>query len=568
MFSRLPTNILRWRVGLTAWIVLCGCAVVALGRLANAADRLQFEDATAQSGIDFRHYSPLTVQRHVHLVMGSGLGWIDFDGDGWTDLYCGQGSNWPQTSRESSRLFRNRADGTFADVTEAAGLIDPFYSMGIAAGDYDNDGFPDLYVAAFGTSRCYHNNGDGTFTEVAALLKVEHTGYGASCTWGDIDADGLLDLFAVNYLTIDPKNYPLCSRKVGDQILYFACHPQRIAPQYDAVYRNLGDGTFEDATTTAGLKREPARQGLGVAAADLDDDGDLDFYVANDTLPNQLWENEGHGVFVESGLASLTALNRDGVAGAGMGIALGDTNNDGRFDLYVTNFYGETNTFYRNEGQLLFSDVTDEMGLAAPSRLRLGFGTTFLDVDNDGWLDLFVANGHIHDRPQLFGRHEPFEQLAQLFKNQRGIRFTEVSKTAGPYFAREVVGRGCAQADYDRDGRVDLSVQHLNSSMVLLRNMTEPAGQSLRLTLVGKESNRSGIGAVLRVQTGNLRLTRLRNGSTSYLSCDEARVIVGIGVNKSAQRLVIAWPSGRREFWSNLSAGIDHCLIEGSGTAE
>ena len=554
-----------WRLPRSAPGAALGIALLLVGRTISA-EGPRFEDATAAAKIAFEHRSPLSEERHVHLTMGSGVAWIDFDRDGRPDVYFAQGSDWPPTSRESSRLHRNRGDGTFADVTEAAGLVDPFYAMGLAAGDYDGDGFADLYVSGFGMNRCYRNNGDGTFADVAQALQVDHAGYGSSCTWGDIDGDGLLDLFVVNYLAIDPQKYPLCSRDVDGRRLYFACHPQRVSPQYDVLYRNEGDGTFADVTESAGLRRDPARQGLGIAAADLDGDGDLDFYVANDTVPNQLWENQGTGTFADAGFLSNTALNRHGVAEAGMGVAVGDVNGDGRFDLFVTNYYAETNTLYRNEGGLGFLDVTDEMGLAAPSRLRLGFGTSLADFENDGWLDLFVANGHVHDRLKLFGRDEPYAQPAQLFRNERGRRFADVSSQAGEYFGREVVGRGSAAADYDGDGRIDLAVQHLNSPAALLRNTTEPAGSALRIELVGVESNRDGIGAVVEVQAAGRVLTRLRPGSTSYLSCDEARLTIGVGDAEVAERVTVTWPSGRREAWDELSTGRVHCLVEGTGS--
>ncbi len=544
--------------------------------------QIRFNDVAEAAGIRFQHHSPLSPERHIHLFMGSGLAWTDYDRDGRPDLFFCQGRAWNKNDNDtqhkptrSNQLFRNLRDGTFTDVTQAAGFADVRYSMGVAVGDYDNDGFSDLYVSNFGRNAFYRNNGDGTFTEQAAKLGLDDERYGASCTWADIDGDGNLDLFVVNYLKIDRNNYPLCHHKEAGLKLAASCHPRYLPAEFDILYHNEGDGRFTDVSQQSGLRKGQARQGLGIIAADLDGDNDVDFYVANDSVPNQLWVNQGDGTFRDRGILSGTAVNRTGRWEAGMGVVAGDVDGDGRFDLFVTNYFRETNTLYRNEGANFFLDVTDEVGLAAPSRLVLSFGTSLLDADNDGWLDLFVANGHVQDRFERFGRNEPFAQLPQFFRNDRGRRFQEVSRKVGDYFRRKVVGRGSAAADFDRDGRCDLAVLHLNGAAALLRNESESIGKSLQVQLVGISSNRDAIGAVVEVTVGKRRLLRSRIGSSSYLSCDEGPLLIGIGESRTVDRLSVRWPSGRREHWPAVPADGPAVpadgplrLIEGTGVAD
>jgi len=550
------------------WTLLIVIAVFYFTDSESVFAQIRFEDVTVESGIVFKHYSPLGPKVHTHLVMGSGLAWFDYDRDGWPDLYCCQGREWPEkpdSNKQSNQLYRNLQNGRFAEITARAGLKNFDYSMGVAAGDYNNDGFADLFISSFGKNRLYENNGDGTFTEVGGSLKLDDARYGASCTWADTDNDGFLDLFVVNYLKIDPKNYKLCTDTHGNTSYPIACHPSYIDPVYDILYRNTGAGAFQNVTQQAGLKSFPARQGLGIVAADLDKDNDIDFYVANDTVPNQLWINHGKGKFSENGLLTGAALNRSGRSEAGMGIAVGDVDGDSRFDLFVTNFFEQTNTLYRND-DIFFTDVTAEFGLAAPSKQRLAFGTNLLDADNDGWLDLFVGNGHIHPHLKQVGQNQPFEQRAQCFHNQNGKRFADVSTKSGAYFERYVVARGSAVADYNRDGLMDLAVTHLNGPATLLKNQTKPHGNSLQLELVGTKSNRSGIGAVVSVVLDNQQLTRLRNGSASYLSCDEGRLTIGIGEHQQAEKIFVRWPGGNRERWDDLQAERLYLLVEGKGT--
>ncbi|KAA0133085.1 CRTAC1 family protein [Gimesia chilikensis] len=565
---------------LMTWTVcLLNCPSIAdLVRLSAAepADKIHLKDVTDAVQLSFQHRSPLTVTRHLHLMMGSGVGWFDFDNDGFPDLFCAQGEEWQSALRKkqvadldwSHRMFRNVEGRAFQDITRASGLTGFGYGMGMAVGDFNHDGFEDLYVSVFGRNQLYANNGDGTFTDISQAAHVDHPGYGASSTWVDLNGDGLLDLYIANYLEIDREHYPLCSRRVDNSRVYFVCHPRYVPGEYDVVYRNLGNGKFLDVSQQSGLHSEPARQGLGVFAADYDLDGDQDIYVANDSVANQLWINDGRGNFTDQALIAGLAFNREGDREAGMGLAGADYNGDGTLDLFVTNYFGETNTLYRNEGALFFLDVTDETGLAAPSRVRLGFGTSFVDFNNDGWEDLFVANGHVHDRLAQLGKSEPFEQEPQLFRNESGTRFREISDSAGPFFQTRRVGRGSATADFNRDGLADLAVSHLNQKVVLLQNQTRTTGQSIALKLIGTEANRSAIGAVVEITAGKRKLMRLRKGSSSYLSADESEILVGLGEQRNAVTVKVIWPGGKSEIWTGFKPGQHYTLIEGNSDSQ
>lgn len=541
---------------------LCAC-LMSLTVRADEARIIKFEDATDQLDIQFRHHSPFTPQRHTHLTMGSGVGWIDFDHDGRPDLYCCQGNAFKgadEAERTSVRdeLLRNHPSGVFVP----APLLGTYeYSMGVTIGDFDNDGFDDLYVTCFGPDQLLRNNGDGTFEQRSIESPDARSQFGAGCTWIDADSDGNLDLFVVNYLTFDPDNYQICQATYLGTTIYVTCHPRRVPPAADVFYRNLGDSRFADQSAVSELHSAAAKQGLGVVAADLDRDGDTDLYVANDSVENQLWSNSGKGTFTEEGALSGVALNRMAQREAGMGIAVADIDANGLLDLFVTNFFAETNTLYRNEGSLFFLDVTDECGLAEPGRLRLGFGTVFLDADNDGWPDLFVANGHVYDRMEEIGRPEPFGQKALLLKNVEGKQFVDNSNRSGQYFTEPVVGRGCAVADYDRDGRPDLAVQHLHDDLRILHNQTSHVGKFIRLELIGTKSNRSAIGALLDVTIDGRTSAVPHLAGCSYLSANEGVLTIGTG-DASTATVTVNWPGGERESWE-LKCPEHAILIEG-----
>lgn len=553
-------------------LIVAVCAVATFGSVVQAADRngqTVFADVAKSAGVNFTHYSPLTAERHLHLFMGSGVGWLDYDQDGWSDLFFCQGAAWPARSERdvahSNQMFRNRG-GTFQNVTERCGLINFEYSMGVAVGDFNNDGFPDVYTSSFGPDSLYQNNGDGTFIEVTGQTVLNDKRFSASCTWSDIDGDGDLDLYVTNYLKIDPAKYPLCSHVENGKRYPGGCHPHYQPHESDLLIGNSGDGTFSDQTQAAGLLAETPRAGLGVVSGDFDEDGDQDFYIANDTVNNQLWVNSGKGTFTDEAVPMGVAVNGLGVAGAGMGLAAGDVDGDGRTDLFVTNYFNETNTLYRND-RVAFTDVTAEYALAAPSRQRLGFGTSLIEIDNDGWLDLFVANGHVQSYPPELEKRTPFAQLPQLFRNQAGTRFQEVSSRSGPYFTKPIVGRSSALCDFDRDGHQDMAVLHLNGPAALLKNSGAGGSVSTGLRLVGLKGNRDAIGARVEARIGDRTLVRIVQGSQGYLSTDDRQVFVGLGSARQIDTVTIRWPSGRKESWSAIPAGLIRTLREGTGDA-
>lgn len=531
-----------------------------------------FRDVASATGLIFRHVSQISPERHLHLFMGSGLAWGDFDRDGTLDLIFCQGDPDPQVRPggvPSLSLWRGPADPhrSFVESSASAGFQGTSYANGVTIGDYDGDGFADVYVTGMLTAALYHNEGDGTFTDRTAAAGIVPVGFSTGCCWSDLDQDGLLDLVSVRYIALDPDRYPLCRIDYQGRQIAISCNPKRLAGSANSLYRNEGDGRFIEVSAASGFTLPIPLQSLGCVAADLDDDGRSEVYIANDTSPNELWRNVGAGALEleEQGLISGVAANRYGAPEAGMGIAVGDVDGDLRLDLYVTNFFDETNTLYRNEGDLLFLDLTEEYGLAAPSRRRLGFGTTLADFDNDGWLDLFVGNGHVQDQlPQVGRPDETLAQYSQLLRNRDGKRFHDVSDQAGEFFSSPTVARGSAAGDFDADGRIDLAVLRLNDRAALLRNESETSSW-LAVDLVGTTSNRDAIGAAVFVEAGGRTWRRDRLSSSSYLSCDSPRLQFGLGSAKSINSIVIRWPTGQSEQFAPPSIDSIARLREGAG---
>jgi len=527
-----------------------------------------FAEVSESAGLKFRHYSPFSEQRHLHLAMGSGVAWLDIDQDGWPDLCFAQGSAWPEPTgdhvEDSSldRIFRNQR-GRFTDVTREAGILNARYSMGLAAGDLDNDGFVDLMISCFGSHRLYRNNGDGTFADVSSQLNSVPSMLSASCTWIDCDQDGLLDLYVTNYVQIDLDHYAVCTQSHRDRTVAIPCPPRKYPWPSDTIYKNMGDGRFMDVSKAAGLHDCEKSAGLGVVAGDFNGDQIIDLYVANDTIANFLLINDGHGHFHENAIAAGVAFNRLGEGEAGMGVSSGDVDGDGRLDLFVGNYYGESNTLYRSEAHGVFLDVTAEYGLAAPSRTRLAFGTLLADFNNDTWLDAFVANGHLSDRLNELGLKIPFRQRSQLFMNSQGARFRDASASAGAWFQKEIVGRGCATGDFNLDGFPDIVVQDLNAPTALLQNSGDSQNQSVSLLLKGRSGNRDGIGARVEVVLPNQTIVRCREGSSSYLSCNDASLVIGLGEISQAVSVRIQWPSGDLQTVTEVSPGTRTIIVEG-----
>ncbi len=521
-----------------------GQAVDRSPHLAPAPGIPWFEDVTAASGIDFQHFDSSTPTHYLPETLGSGVAWIDYNNDGWPDLFCVQdGPIRPDSfsgALPTCKLYRNNGDGTFTDVTLETGLTQSGFGMGCAVGDYDNDGYDDLLVTYWGKTVLYHNEPDGKggrhFVDVTSRAGIHNPHWGTSCAWGDIDGDGFLDLYICNYSEIDLDHYPVCSS--GPNKTPYSCPPTLFPSLPHKLYRNNGNGTFTDITEKSGIAAASPSPGLGVILADLDGDGRLDIYVANDLKPSFLFHNQGGGRFEEKGFLSGCALGPQGVLISGMGVDAGDVDGSGRPSLLVTNFQNKPNVLFRNKGGLFFQDASYASGLGAASIERLGFGIVFFDADLDGHLDAAVANGHV-SRPAQELSGVPYAQEAQLFTGNGAGKFEDVSGRAGPYFGERHVGRGLAWADYDNDGLADLVFSHNAGRVALLRNQTKTDNHWIRLELIGdgKKSNRNAIGARVEIEAGGRRQVRFLNGGGSYLSASERRLLVGLGKAARAERV-------------------------------
>jgi enediyne biosynthesis protein E4 len=540
--------------------LLPGLAPLSRASRSPQARSATFTDDAEAAGLRFIFDHGPSPLRQLPETMSGGVGLLDYDGDGWLDVYALQGGPFPpdpDAPHGGDRLFRNRGDGRFEDVTQAAGLAGMVrgYGHGVAVGDYDNDGRPDLFLTRWRSYALYRNQGDGTFRDVTGPAGLGgDRDWPTSAAWADLDGDGDLDLYVCHYLAWDPQHPRICHRPDAQSNTY--CNPRDFAALPDHLFRNDG-GRFVDMTDQAGIVDRDGR-GLGVVAADLDDDGKLDLYVANDTTANFLFRNKGGLRFEEVGESAGVAGNAAGGYQAGMGVACGDLDGDGRLDLAVTNFYGESTTFYRNLGGGLFADHTAAVGLAAPSRYRLGFGIAFLDADDDGHLDLATANGHVNDfRPNL-----PFAMPAQLLLGGEGGRLTDVSDRAGPPWSVSRLGRGLAAGDLDNDGRIDLLIVSQGGPLAYFHNRTR-GGHWLALRLEGTASNRDAVGARVAITVGGRRQVAQRLGGGSYLSAGDGRLHFGLGPARRVDRVEVAWPSGRVDHFEGLAADAGYLLREG-----
>ena len=545
--------------------------------------QVSFADVTAKAGIRFEHFDGHTEMEYIMETLGAGLAWLDYDQDGLMDLFLVQGSTFvpplggnrlkAELPAPQSRLYRNQGDGTFRDVTAAVGLGHTGCGLGVAVGDIDNDGYPDLFVTCYRKPNVlYHNVSDGKggrrFENITAKAGLgnhpdwrDRPNFSTSAAFLDYDNDGYLDLFVCSYVKVDLARYPNClSARTGRRL---SCPPSHFEPTRCLLYRNNRDGTFTDVRKEAGVD-DPHAKALGVVALDLDDDGRIDLFVANDGVPNFLFKNRGDGRFEALGPVCGCAVNLAGSPQAYMGVDADDLHGNGRPDLFVTAFSGETNTLFRNEGRSRFLDVTHGSGLGPPSWYRLGFGTCFLDADNDGNLDIVVVNGHVSRNVEDEG--EPaitFRQPAQFFRQRAPGRFQDFSRQAGAYFQQAHVGRGVAACDYDNDGCMDLAVSNNGGPAVLLHNETKTANHWLRLALRGTRSNRDAVGARVVLQVGNRRLVRHRKGGGSYLSAGDPRLLVGLGAATQVEQVTVYWPSGLVQHLGPLQADHGYLVIEG-----
>ena len=507
---------------------------------AIVAAAIRLVDVTAVSGVDFRHETGATGEKYMTEPMGSGVVFFDYDADGDPDLLFINGGDDPTgegaatSATSAAALYRNDGHGRFTDVTPAAGLEHIGYGMGATAGDYDNDGDSDLYVTHYGPNVLFRNNGDGTFSDVTTEAGVENSQWSASATWADLDNDGHLDLYVTNYVDFSRANHPICRQTRDGNVIRAYCLPDAFRGVPDEIYRNRGDGTFEAAGSRAGIAL-PSGKGLGVVSLDYDHDGLLDIYVANDTMPNFLFRNRGDLVFEELGLITGLSYDGDGNALAGMGVDRSDYDRDGDLDLFVTNFQGESNTLYRNEANGFFTDIAMRSGVGRPSLHRLGFGTMFADLDNDGLDEILVANGHVLDNADvLHGGH--YAQPNQVYHNDGSGVFSASDLPAVG------VSRGLAVADWDGDRDLDVAISNSGAAPEILRNDTQ-GGASLRVRLVGRQANRDGTGAVIKV--GSRRFESA--AATSYLSQSEHVVHIGLGDEGRIEEIHVTWPGGHKE---------------------
>jgi len=549
-------------------LLLCAAAAASA---APDSPTVTFRDAARDAGITFVHEMGQTGHRMMVETMGSGGGFIDFDDDGDLDIYLINGAplpGWKGTGTPSNALYRNDGDVKFTDVTGPSGTGDTGYGQGLCVGDYDNDGFADLYVTNFGPNVLFHNLRDGTFERSTQDARVGGAEWSSSCAFLDYDADGDLDLFVVNYVDFTVENDKFCGDYPNNVKAY--CHPNVYNSQADVLYSNNGDGTFTNVSEEAGLNAHLGN-GLGIVTGDYDGDGDTDVYVANDKTNNFLWRNEGNGTFTEASLTAGVGYSVDGDTQAGMGTDFGDYNGDGRLDLIVTNLDFENNCLYRNEGGGMFSDVSFGAGLGAISLSFVGFGIDFLDYDNDGLVDVAVANGHILDNAQYFNDSTTYSQRNFLFHGTPDHRLEEVGLTAGPDMAKDNVARGLSSGDIDGDGDLDMLITVSGGTPRLFVNEGGDALGWVGLRLIGTRSNRSAVGARVTLQGPYGILTDEVRSGASYQSQSDLRLHFGLGAGKKdapGPEITIRWPSGSTQTIALPATRRTYTILEAKGVIQ
>ena len=546
-----------------------------------------FEDVTARTAlVNFHHRSGVPDKPYILDTAGGGVAIFDYDGDGRPDIYILNGSTFDAMRGKGkaprSALYHNLGNWRFEDVTDKAGVSNERWGMGVTVGDYDNDGRPDIYISNYGVSRLYHNNGNGTFNDVAEKLGCARKGWSTGASFGDYDGDGRLDIFVPGYLEFDLKNLPpnpTLSGKPGgggQTVCQFRgvpvmCGPRGLKGEGDTLYHQKPDGTFEDVSVKAGVDDPQGYYGFSSAFVHANEDDLLDLIVVNDSTPKQLYINKGDGTFEDVGYASGVALNENGREQAGMGLAVGDYDNDGRVDFYITNFSDDSNTLYHNDGQADFSDVTFQAGHGEVTMPFLGWGTSFLDFDNDGWKDIFAVNGHVYPVVDKYQWGTSYAQQPLLFRNLGAGRFDRVPAAPGSGLAIAIPGRGLAVGDLDGDGLLDAVINNIDSAPTLLRNVTRPAGHWIELRLVGdpsKKSPRDAIGAIAYVTTGKLRQRADVVSGASYASQNDLKLHFGLGSATRIDKLEVKWPDASLETVSIVGCDRTVTIIEGKGVQE
>jgi enediyne biosynthesis protein E4 len=528
---------------------------------------IEFVDVTAQAGIHFKHNSGAFGKKYLPETMGSGVCFIDYDNDGWQDIFFVNSMDWPEHktgAKSYPALYHNNHDGTFTDVTREAGLAIETYGMGCAVGDYDNDGFDDLYLTTVGSNHLFHNLGNGKFADVTAKAGVPSPGFSASAVWFDYDNDGKLDLFVTHYIdwSIEKDQYCTLDNKNKSY-----CTPQTYKGESSRLYHNKGNGVFEDVTKQAGLL-DPKSKALGVALLDYDNDGWMDLMVSNDTEPNKLYRNNHDGTFTDVGVNVGVAFSEDGRVRAGMGVDAADIDDSGFPSLVIGNFTNESTSLYRNDGSGLFTDESLRSGIAQMTPQSLTFGCFFMDYDLDGLLDIVAANGHVSDDIAVVQPTLRYAQPTGIYRNIGNRKFENVSDKLGRAIQKPVIARGIAYADFDNDGDLDLVITASNGLARLLRNDNANQNDVLRLKLVGTKSNRDAIGAKVTVTTtAGAKLSRMVKGGSSYLSQSELPLTFGLGKPGTAKsvRVQIVWPSGRKDSIAEVQPNQFVTIQEGKG---
>jgi len=535
----------------TLFILLLGSALAA----AQAKPGIRFSDITQQSGIRFVHNNGAFGKKYLPETLGPGCAFIDYDNDGYPDILILNGEDFPghaSHGKTTLKLYHNNGNGTFTDVTAKSGLAISMYGMGAAVGDYDNDGYDDIFITALGQSHLFHNNHNGTFTDVTKQAGLWGPNeLSTSAAWIDYDRDGKLDLVVANYVQWSEKSDIFCTLD-GSRKSY--CTPESYKGASLRLWHNLGNGRFEDATAKSGLF-DTTSKSLGICILDYDNDGWPDIAVANDTQPNKLYRNNGNGTFTEKAVQSGVAFSEDGVARAGMGVDAADYDRSGRPSLLISNFSNQMISLYHNEGKGLFVDEAPRSEIGRASLLTLGFACFFYDYDNDGWPDIFIADGHIEPDVERVQKRIKYRQPPHLFRNNgHGQGFSEVSASLGSSFRTPRVARGAAYADIDNDGDLDL-LMTTNAGPALLYRNDGGTNQSLRVRLVGTRSNRDGIGAVVHVTSGSDKQWQMMKSGGSYLSANELVLTFGLAGSRKVDSLEITWPSGEVDRLSSIEAG-------------